>query len=324
MAIQLTIIGLGQIGASIGLALANQTEKIKRVGNDREFAIQNKAKSLGACDLVEFNLPSAVREAEIVILAIPLDQVEETLKYIAEDLREEAVILDFSPQTSLAQKWFAQHVPAGRLYVSLVPSLNPVYVEQPGQGLEAAHADLFHQATIGIAAPARTPGEALKLASDLVSLLGAKPIFLDVLEVDGMMLTTHLLPQVLAAALLNATAGQPGWADARRFAGRPFALSTAALGETSPEALKQALLANPAGSAHVLELMIGALTCLREAVKTGDEADLEKRLRLAAEDRETWLSERQRAEWDGPDEKSKIPSFGEAFKRLLVGERPKK
>jgi hypothetical protein len=66
------------------------------------------------------------------------------------------------------------------------------------------------------------------------------------------------------------------------------------------------------------------LTHLREAVRTGDREDLEKRLRLAAEDRETWLQERRRAEWDVQANQNKMPSVGDTFKRILIGERPKK
>jgi len=324
MAIQITIIGLGKIGASVGLALAKHSGQLKRVGNDREAAIQTRAKNLGACDSVQFNLPAAVTGADVVVLAIPFDQVEETLKFIAADLREDAVILDFSPQTVAVQNWFATHVPAGRHYLSLAAAINPAYLEQPGSGLEAARADLFQHGTIGIAQGPGLPGEALQLASDLVSLLGAKPIFLDALEADGMLLKTHLLPQVLAAALLNATAGQPGWQDARRFAGRPYFFATASLAETSPEALKLALLANPVQAAQAIEQVIGALTALREALHSDNQADLENRLRLAVEDRETWLNERHRAEWDLQDDKSKMPGVGDYFKRILLGERPKK
>jgi prephenate dehydrogenase len=324
MAIQMTLIGLGQIGGSLGLALTKHAERLKRVGHDRELSIQNRAKSLGAVDSTQFNLPAAVQGADVVVLAIPLDQVQETLKFIAADLREDAVVLDFSAQPGITEKWFKAHIPAGRHYVSLVPAINPAYLEQTGLGLDSAHADLFEKATIGIAAPAGTPGEALKLASDLVALVGAKPIFLDLLEADGLMATAQLLPQVLAAALLNATAEQPGWADTRRFAGRPFVQASTPLGETSPEALAQALLSNPVAASHALGMAIGALTYLREAVDSGNQADLEKRLRLAAEDRETWLNERHRAEWDIQDDKNKMPSAGDAVKRIFMGERPKK
>ncbi len=36
MTIQITILGLGQVGTSIGLALAEKKDAIVRVGNDRE------------------------------------------------------------------------------------------------------------------------------------------------------------------------------------------------------------------------------------------------------------------------------------------------
>lgn len=322
MTTQITIIGLGQIGTSIGLALASQTQRIKRVGHDRVMQVQNKAKSLGAFDVVNYNLPAAVEGADVVLLCIPLDQIEETLKYIAPDLREDAVVMDFSSQKAVVHKWFEEHIPAGRHYVGLVAATNPELLDQPQRGIDAARADLFAKATIGIAAPPGTPGAALELADDLVNLLGAKTIFLDMLEADGMMMTAHLLPQMMSAALLNATVDQPGWAEARRFAGRAFAMSTAALADDPFEALEQALLTNPVAATHMLNMAIGALTHLREAVNKGDKTDLDKRLRRAFEDREKWLNERHRAEWD-EKEKSDTPNAADAIKRIFLGDRSK-
>jgi prephenate dehydrogenase len=321
MTVQITIIGLGQIGTSIGLALAKYTERIKRVGYDRALEIQNKAKGMGAFDAVKFNLPSAIEGADMVVLCIPLDQVEETLKLIAPDLREDAVVLDFSPQKSAAHRWFEKQVPAGRHYVGLVASINPLLLDQAGNGIDAARADLFEDATVGIAAPIGISSEALKLAADLVGLLGAQTIFLDMLEADGMEMTGHILPQLVSAAWLNATVDQPGWAEARRFAGRPFNQSISALGNDTLDALTQALLHNPQGATGVLDNAIGALTHLRAAIENGDEADLKKRLKLAFTDREKWLDERRRAEWDGPKEKPEAPASGDIFKRVFWGSR---
>jgi prephenate dehydrogenase len=323
MTIQITIIGLGQIGSSIGLSLASQTERIRRVGHDRELVVQNKAKNMGAFDAVNYNLPASVEGADVVLLCLPLDQIEETLKFIAPDLREDAVVMDFSPQKAVVQRWFQQHVPAGRHYIGLVAAINPEFLYQPHQGIESARADLFEKATIGIAAPSGTPGKALELADDLVRLIGAKTIFLDMQEADGMMMMAHLLPQMMSVALLNATVGQPGWTEARRFAGRPFAMSTASIGDDPAEALEQVLLNNPESAIRALDMAIGALTHLREAVNKGDQADIERRLHLASDDRKKWLSERQRAEWNEETGKSGMPSAGDAIKRMFMGERPK-
>jgi prephenate dehydrogenase len=195
-------------------------------------------------------------------------------------------------------------------------------MERNGIGIESARADLFDKATIGIAAPAGTPAEALKLADDLAGLIGAKTIFLDMLEADGMLVTAHLLPQAMAAALLNATVGQPGWTEARRFAGRPYAQASAALGSDSLTGLALGLMANQVSVLNALDNVIGALTHIRAAVQRGDQADLERRLNLAFDDREKWFSQRQRAEWDTQEEKSNLPKAGDAIKRMFMGQRP--
>lgn len=74
MTTQITIIGLGQIGTSIGLALAKQKESILRVGHDKESKTARTAKKMGAVDKVFINLFSAVENADFIVLALPLDQ----------------------------------------------------------------------------------------------------------------------------------------------------------------------------------------------------------------------------------------------------------
>lgn len=321
MTVQVTVIGLGQLGASIGLAL-NGRENIRRIGHDREMAVMKKAKTLNAFDETVYNLPASVEKADLVVLCLPLDQVESTLKHIAADLREDAVVLDMSPLKTVVAGWFEKHIPAGRHYIGLVPAINPLMLTEAARGIDAARADLFDKATIGIAAPQNARPEAVKLAEDLVRLIGGQPLFLDLLEADGMMATAHTLPQLLAVAMLNATVGQPGWQETRRFAGRPYAHVAGILGDDTLDALKQALLLNPEKTIHSLDLLIGALTHLRTAVKDGNSPDFEKRLRLAFDDQAAWLSQRNRAEWDKDDKKP--VEMDNPLRRLFTGSRPKK
>ena len=90
MTVQLTIIGLGQIGTSVGLALAEESERIFRLGHDRELGAARRAEKMGALDKVSINLHSAVEEADLVLLALPVDQIKETLEFIREDLKPAA------------------------------------------------------------------------------------------------------------------------------------------------------------------------------------------------------------------------------------------
>ena len=72
MTVQITIIGLGQVGASMGLALKAHNLDVRIVGHDKEIETAKEAHKLGAVDDVKYNLPASVREAKIVILAVPL------------------------------------------------------------------------------------------------------------------------------------------------------------------------------------------------------------------------------------------------------------
>ena len=91
----------------------------------------------------EHNLPTAVRDARIVVLAMPVSQVRETLEFIAPDLQENTVVLDTSPVKSNVAKWAKELLPEGRYYVGLAPAINPVYMHDFQFGQAAAKADLF-------------------------------------------------------------------------------------------------------------------------------------------------------------------------------------
>ena len=298
MTVQFTLIGLGQVGTSIGLALAGRPDELRRVGYDRSLDVQQKAKKLGAVDSAPYNLHEAVEAADVVVLCLPLSRVEETLKQIGPDLRDGAVVMDTAPLKIPVAGWFREHVPQGRHYVGLVPALSPAYLADSLHGPETAHADLFKDGTLGIAAPPGTPETAVEQAVQLAGFLGAQPLFLDMLEADGMLASTQLLPQLTAAALLNATVEQAGWTEARRLADRPYALGTAAVFEESLETLLLAAQLNRANVLPALEMVIGGLTTIHTALKNGDDRDLERRLEQAVDDRLTWWQQRQTAKWD--------------------------
>ena len=72
MPVQMTIIGLGQVGASIGMALAQHKNIISTVGHDIELAVERAALKKGAVEKTEHNLPRAIKDAHIVLLALPV------------------------------------------------------------------------------------------------------------------------------------------------------------------------------------------------------------------------------------------------------------
>jgi prephenate dehydrogenase len=312
---QITIIGLGQIGASIGLVLGGQKAVLKRVGHDKRVDVERAALSKGAVDEIKHNLPEAVRGADLVLMCLPLTQVRETLQLIKQDLKENAVLMDMSPVKKTVADWARASIPAGRFYVGLAPALNPEVLHDPAFGLEAARADLFHKGVMIIDAPFGTPEQVIQLVSDLTRLLGAAPLLADQAESDGLMAGMHLLPQLAAAALLNATVDQPGWQESRKVGGRAYAAVTAGLAyQDDIDALQLAALEDRENIVRLLNTLIAALGGLRDDISNADEEGIAARLEQALEGRNRWLRERLEADWqDGPKKSIDVPTFAERF-----------
>ncbi len=326
MTVQITIVGLGQIGASAGMALEQHKTILHRVGHDKSPETAKTAQSVGAVDDVKYNLPAAVREAKIVLLSLPLNEIRETLDVIAQDLPEGAVVMDTAPVKGAVAAWMQEKLPEGRYYVGLSPAINPEYLHRNELGVESATADFFQNGLISLNALPGTPEEAVKLATDLIHLLGATPLYGDMLETDGLMTSTHLVPQLMAAALLNAVVDQPGWSDARKLAGRPFAALTSALAyQDEIASLREAAVLNSENVARVLDVVIGSLQGLRNDIAEGKREDVTERLELALEGRRRWLAERMKANWpegERPD-MSKLPSIRERLLGSLGNSRKK-
>jgi prephenate dehydrogenase len=318
MSIQISLIGLGQIGTSIGLALKEHTDLVKRVGHDREGSVARRAEKLGAVDSISFNLPAAVRQADIVILASPVDDLLKILDVIATELKEGAVVIDTSPVKVSVAKWATEKLPPGRHFISWTPAIHPAYLYEAAQGVESAHADLFKNSLILTTTPPNTSAQALRLSSDLIGLLGARPLFADLYEVDGLAASSQILPQLAAVALLNATMDQPGWQENRKVAGRSFADATQpVLHIDDVEKLGQAAILNKDNTLRVIDNLIAALRDLRQAVNDQDSEALHKAIEKARSGREQWLNQRQSGLWENLPADTPIPSKAEIYGRMV-------
>lgn len=328
MTVRITIIGLGQIGGSMGLALAERKDLVERTGHDWDPGVARKAQKIGAVDRTVANLPTSVRDADIVLLSLPVDQIQETLATIALDLKEDAVVMDTGPVKEAAATWAAELLPEKRYYVGLTPVINPAYLHGVDSGLDAARSDLFFKGMLAIVSPPGTPSEAIKLASDLTRLLGASPLFADPVEMDGLMAATHTLPQLLSAALLNATIDRPGWREARKVAGRAYAEATSpSVLLSEPKTLARSALLNRENVLRALDGTIAALQALRGDLDAGDEATLEERLERARSGRMRWWQQRQAADWladESPASMAEAPSTSDMFGRLIGLRRKRK
>src|SRR5918998_3958610 len=96
------IVGLGLIGGSIGLALRRWADERKSdgrrplevIGFDANLDHQRAAEKMGAIDRGAWDLSKAAREADVVVLAIPVNAMQDVMRDIAPHLNAGAIVTD--------------------------------------------------------------------------------------------------------------------------------------------------------------------------------------------------------------------------------------
>jgi prephenate dehydrogenase len=295
MATKITLLGLGQIGTSVGLALNESSQDFDCTGFDIEPEQAKLASKLGAVNQLATTLPPAVQKADIVLMALPMDQVRETLEIISTNLKKNAVILDTSPVREEPNRWAGEYLPKNCHYVGFTPLISPLFLHE-AEG--RANADLFAHGLIAITAPAGADSVGVQTAAALAELLRATPLFADILEVDSHMASLHLVPQLLAGTLSITTTSQPGWQDGTKFAGRAYALSTNPISsQDDPAGLAASVVMNKKNTLRVLDGIVAELQGIRAVIEVGDVEPLEELLAQAREGREKWWEARNGARW---------------------------
>jgi prephenate dehydrogenase len=325
MTVQVTILGIGQIGGSIGMALSEHKEKIKRVGHDKEFDTGRAAKKANAVDAVQNNLHSAVEGADVVILSMPVNEVRETLNLISADLKEGALVLDTSPARRQGEAWARELLPAGRYYIGLVPAIQSAHLLESGGRLDGARADLFQGANCLVCTTPGLPESVVRLATDLVLLLGATPILADATEADGLLTEMITLPKILAIPLVDVTMDRPGWRDAKELAGPAYAMPVAAAFDRDlADSLREAALANRDNLVRMLDSYLESLRALRDNIQNEEREDLDEKIRSAQDKAYEWLAERHLEKYSsssdtGSSKKAGVPTFGDRLKQTFLG-----
>lgn len=329
MTVQITIIGLGQVGASIGLALKEREANVYLMGHDKDNRSAKAAQDAGAVDTHNYNLPASVKDARIVILALPLSEVRETLELIGSDLQEGTLVIDTAPAKGMVESWAKEFIPQGRFYVGLFPAIHPDLLHDINYGVKAARADLFHKGIMVLTAPQGTPENVFNLTTDFIALLGSLPLLMDTVEADGLLGKVQILPQLASAALLHATLDHPGWQEGKKLAGKPYAAVTSGLAYHDDSAsLREAALENRENMVRLLNSYIGSLLRLRDDIEANDRDAVANMLDNAWDGRTRWFEERFDAEWLNKEaQKIDAPSFGERVNQMLFGssltDRPK-
>ena len=310
----ITIIGTGLIGTSLGMAISQaRGNELMLIGHDRDPGQAGLAKRMGAIQKVERNLISASAKADMLILAIPAAEIRETLELIANDLKPGCVVTDTASVKVAVLEWADELLPSEISFVGGDPIL---FGDEAG--IESARADLFQGKQYCIAPSMRASSESIKLITDLVTMVGAVPHFIDPHEHDGLVGATEHLADVVAVTLLRTLSSSPGWRDMRRMAGATFDRVTCFSQADPNEYVGRAIL-NRQNLLRWIDALQGELSQFRLLIDREDEAAIYDYYEDEMDARLQWLQDRAAGDWGDQPDTSDMPSTGEFMSQMLFG-----
>ncbi|MFZ3214843.1 MAG: prephenate dehydrogenase/arogenate dehydrogenase family protein [Candidatus Acidiferrales bacterium] len=227
----MAIVGTGLIGGSFGLALRNNFPDISIVGFDRAHAL-DAALRRGAVREGAADLGGAVREADLVYVALPIGATIEALPAIAGAAKASALVTD-TGSTKAAICRAAQNAFGGSTARFL--GGHPMAGKETA-GIAQADADLLGGARYALVAAEDDSDARVRGFAALLRTLDAEPVWCDAETHDWAVGVVSHLPQLLAVALARVVADEtdetglpgtlagPGLQDMLRLAGSPFGL----------------------------------------------------------------------------------------------------
>lgn len=263
---QITIIGLGLIGGSLGMAWRQAKIGWDIVGHDKNPEVAAAARKKGAVDRTEWNLPAAVEKANVVVLATPVGEMKALFGHIADCLAEDCVVTDTASTKRQVLAWAEEMLPPSVTFVGGHP-----VVAREAFGIEGADAGLFSGRLYCLTPSSQARPNAIDLVSKLVGAIGAEPYFVDAVEHDGLVAATGHLPLVVSTALVRAAAAAPAWREISRMAASDF-LSVSRLASGDPAGHAGICEANRENIVRWLDAYIAALGEMRRLIVDGGQA----------------------------------------------------
>ena len=194
---KITIIGVGLIGGSLGLALKEKKPNFKIIGIDKQEIIE-KAIIRGAIDEGTINLKEGIKEADVVILATPVKIILDLLPQINPFLKKGCLVTDTgSTKTQIVKK-------ANKVLSKDIHFIggHPMAGSEK-YGINSANTHLFLDKTYILTPSNKSNLAALEKIFLIIEMIGAKRLILDPFEHDKIIAAISHLPQILAVSLTN-------------------------------------------------------------------------------------------------------------------------
>jgi len=282
---KITLVGVGLLGGSLGLALKERKLAERVVGFVRRKESLRECVACGAVDAATLDILEAVREAQLVVLCTPIAQIAPLVKQMLPALPNGAIVTDVgSVKASVVRDIEKLVAKAGAHFIGSHPMAG---AEKTGVG--AAKADLFVEAACVVTPTTKSSSAAVKKVEQLWKSVGARVMRLTPEIHDDLVSRSSHLPHVVAATLANSVLA-PNWPKPQAALCANGFRDTTRVASGSPEMWRDIALANRKNLARALKTFINDLRRLETSLKNGEEAEIMRFLEQAKQRRDDWVA----------------------------------
>ncbi len=278
------IIGVGLIGGSFGMILRRKALADQVVGVGRRVENLKTAVALGAIDRYVADPQEGVRGADLVVLATPVDTYERHLREWAHYLAPGAIVSDVGSVKGTLVERSQAAMPPGVHFVGAHPIAG-----KEKTGVAAGSDQLFKGARCILTPTNRTDPTAIDRIRQLWEEAGSIVLTMDPHLHDQILGAVSHLPHVAAFALMNTLAElrdqQVPSLDLAGHSGGGLR-DTTRIAASSPEMWRDIFLWNRDNVVSYIDRYTRALEELKQLIKAGDAAGIEKVIERANGERE--------------------------------------
>jgi prephenate dehydrogenase len=282
---KITIIGVGLLGGSIGLAVRRRKLARQTAGFVRRRVSLKDCERAGAVDFATTDLPAAVWDADLVILCTPLAQMRSRVREMLPALKRGAIVTDVgSVKASVVRELESLVQKSGAHFVGSHPMAGAEKT-----GVLSARVDLF-AGTVCVVTPTRkTNRAALKEVGQFWKALGSRVVELKPEIHDVLVSRSSHLPHVVAATLASHVLNPANPKPQAALCANGFR-DTTRIASGSPEMWRDIALANRRNLAKSLKVFVGDLQKFQRLVKKGDVKAITKFFETAKQRRDDWCA----------------------------------
>ncbi len=283
---KLVVCGVGLIGGSFALAVKSALagRRPKMIGMGRTRAPLEQAFQLGAIDAIETDWANALKGADLVLLGMPVGQMEATMRAMAPYLEPQTLVTDGG--STKADVVAAARAAFGNKVSQFVPGHPIAGAEKSGVG--AAKADLYVGKRVVLTPLPENRPEDVAAVRKVWELCGAKVSQLAPEEHDRVFAAVSHLPHLLAFALVHDLAGRENADQLFSFAASGFRDFTR-IASSHPEMWRDICLANRKALLKELDAYMAELLRTRVLLASADGDGLEGMFATARTRRDAWL-----------------------------------